>query len=177
MDCNPAIRMTRFTTMASTGLLTNRSVNFIGSLRVDSAVLRPRLALRGLGSRTIRRLYLVIDLDCCAIAQLEHTRCNHLIPGIDAGDDSHLVATRGPYFYELLPHTAIRLSLFVFHVADDVYGVAVGSVTDRRSRQLDQRAGCPQVQIDLNEHAGMQLVLSVGQGGLHLYVTSVFVND
>src|SRR5438876_10188896 len=80
MACSPAIRMTRLTTIARTGRLTKRSVNFIWSpfplssrakrgispsfARCASAVLR----LRG---RVVGRLNLVVHDDGRAVAELE----------------------------------------------------------------------------------------------------------
>src|SRR4029434_7447209 len=63
--CNPAIRITRLTTIASTGRFMNRSVNRI------SAVL-------WFGSGLVRRLYVVIDDDRSAVSELEDTGCHDL---------------------------------------------------------------------------------------------------
>src|SRR5205085_4151090 len=62
IDCKPAIRITRLTTIDSTGRLIKRSVNFIRY---------PRLAVRGLGSRIVLWLNFVVDLYGGAVAQLE----------------------------------------------------------------------------------------------------------
>src|SRR6185295_15870686 len=66
IDCSPAIRITRLTTIASTGRRTNRSVNFI------SAVLR----LRG---RIVRGLHRVVDEHGGAAPQLEHAGRHDLV--------------------------------------------------------------------------------------------------
>src|SRR5215813_8899375 len=60
MDCSPAMRITRLTTIERTGRLTNKSVKRI------STVLRLR-------SRFVFRLNLVVDENRRTIAQLEDT--------------------------------------------------------------------------------------------------------
>src|SRR4029077_4131954 len=72
IDCRPAMRITRLTTIARTGRLTNRSVK-----RIFLAVLRLR-------RRLVRRLNLVVDENGCAVAKLEHARGNDLFLRLDA---------------------------------------------------------------------------------------------
>src|SRR5262249_20081424 len=72
--CNPAMRMTRLTTIAATGRLMNRSVNFI------SAVLR-------LGVGVVGRLSLVVDHDCGPVAQLEDAGGHDFLPRLEPAED------------------------------------------------------------------------------------------
>src|SRR6185436_8597593 len=71
IDCSPAIRITRLTTIARTGRLTKRSVTRI------SALLRLR-------RRLVRRLNLVIDLNGRSVPKLEDTGSHDLFPGLEA---------------------------------------------------------------------------------------------
>src|SRR5262249_21316224 len=96
IDCKPAIRIARLMQMARTGRLTKRSVIFI------SVVLR-------LWRRIVAGLHLVVDCNGSAVAQLEHAGGHDLVAGLDAGDDSDLVAAGAVNFHELLAHAAIRL--------------------------------------------------------------------
>src|SRR3989442_14131722 len=69
MDCRPAIRMTRLTTIARTGRLTKTSV-----MRI--------LTVLRLRRRLIARLNFVIDDNGRAIPKLEHARTDNLFTGI-----------------------------------------------------------------------------------------------
>src|SRR6187431_345361 len=60
IDCRPAIRMTRLTTIARTGRRTNRSVNFM-------------LTVLGIRRGVVFGHDLVIDLHRHAVSQLEHS--------------------------------------------------------------------------------------------------------
>src|SRR4029079_3698392 len=84
MACSPAIRITRLTTRARTGRLTNRSVNVTGSA---SVVFR-------LGGGLVRGLGLVAHEHGGPGAQLERARGHHLVAGLEPGHDRHLVAAR-----------------------------------------------------------------------------------
>ena len=66
IDCSPAIRMTRLTTIARTGRRMKRSVNFI---QLSS----------GLGAGLFAGLDLVVDLDRGAVAELEDARGHDLL--------------------------------------------------------------------------------------------------
>src|SRR5579871_3844753 len=85
--CNPAIRITRLTTTASTGRFTNRSVNFI---RVPLAV--TGLAVLWVGAGTVLRFYGVVHLDRRPIAQAEASGAYDFVSRVNAGNDSNLVA-------------------------------------------------------------------------------------
>src|SRR5215472_10473936 len=113
--CSPAMRMTRFTTIASTGLLTKMSVNLIARL---SPIRRVR---RELGSR----LDLVVHDDGHSVSQLERAARDHLLPRRDALGDRDEVAAQPPDADELLAGLAIR------HHEDRI---AVRRVDDRRRR-------------------------------------------
>src|SRR5581483_10591920 len=140
-------------------------------------LLYPRLAVRGIGSRTIRRLHLVVDLDGCAVTELEDTRRDNFIARIDAGENGYLISARTANLDELLPHAAIRLPLLVFHIGDDIHRIAIRGVTDSRSRQFDGGTAAAEVETHLDEHTRTQPVALVGQGRLDLHVASVLVNE
>src|SRR5262245_8681844 len=100
MDCSPAMRMTRLTTMASTGRLTNRSVIFMTGSPPrgrDSVVLRPR-------RRVVGGLHLVVHAHGRAVAQLEHPGRHHLGARGEAREHGHLVAARAAQLHHLLAH-------------------------------------------------------------------------
>src|SRR5260370_1271513 len=66
MDCNPASKMMRLTTLANTGRRMKKSVNFI------RCVFRARRSgVRGLGVRFVARLHAVVHLHGSAGAQTE----------------------------------------------------------------------------------------------------------
>src|SRR5262249_36971528 len=133
-----AIRMTRFTTVASTGRFTNMSVNFMPApyyLRSfrwpiptsrGFAIVRwgncgsptsrrlcetwassVLLAVLRIRIQTVTRLHRVVHLHRRSVAQLEHSRADNLISGVQPRYDSHLVAARSLNFYNLLAHTPI----------------------------------------------------------------------
>src|SRR5689334_24985885 len=81
IDCRPAIRITRLTTIARTGRLTNRSVNLITP---------QRLAIFGLRRTVVRGLHLVVDLDRDAVAELEDPRGHDLVARVDSTQDGNL---------------------------------------------------------------------------------------
>src|SRR5437016_10292747 len=119
--------MTRLTTMASTGRLIKRSVNFI-------------LAILGLGSWIVPGFNLVVDSNRRAVAQLEHPGAHHFIPRIHARDHRHLVTARAFNFHELLAHSAIALSFLILEVGNNKDRVSVRCVADRGRRQRHRRA-------------------------------------
>src|SRR5579872_4867 len=146
MACRPAMRITRLTTIASTGRFTNRSVNFIETSCLASSYTETsrsafcdcqlRLAFCGIWIRTILRLNRIIYLDRSGIAQPENSGADNLIAGVYPGNHSHLIAPAAFEFHNLLAHTAIRLSGFrILHIRYHIYGVAVRSVVNRRCRQ------------------------------------------
>src|ERR1700747_1967799 len=152
--CNPAIRMTRFTTIASTGRLTNKSVNFMSashcserkkfsssrfsrfptakSGRFDECL---SLAVLGLRSRVVVGLHRVVDHDRCPIAQLEHSRAHIFIARIQAGHNRPLIAARPFNSHHLLTHSSVAVPLRILHIADDENRISVGSVVNRRRGQ------------------------------------------
>src|SRR5215510_8810633 len=70
MDCKPAIRITRLTTMARTGRLTNKSVKRI-------------LTFLWFRCRLVSRLDLVVDLNCCAVAKFENAGGHYFFLRLD----------------------------------------------------------------------------------------------
>src|SRR5215831_17765412 len=106
IDCRPAMRMTRLTTIARTGRFTNKSV-----MRI-SAVLRLRSPLVG-------RLILVVDENRCAVAKLEYARRDYLLLRLDTREDRNLITARGANSYKLLAHPAVCLTIWLFEVLDN----------------------------------------------------------
>src|SRR5262249_25124044 len=121
MDCRPAIRITRLTTIARTGRLTNRSVNRI------LAVLRLRRLL-------VIRLNLVVDENGSAVAKFKDSGSHDLFTRLDTGKYRDLIAAGGSQLDKLLAHTAVRVPVRIFKVFDDEYGIPVGRVADRGCR-------------------------------------------
>src|SRR3954454_3521871 len=83
IDCRPAIRMTRLTTIASTGRLTKRSVNFMTCVR---------LLIFGFGCGAVGRLHLVVHLDGDTIPQFEHSRGHYFLAGVQTRHDRDLIS-------------------------------------------------------------------------------------
>src|SRR5574341_738385 len=112
MDWSPAMRITRFTTTARTGRLTKTSVNFMAA----SVVFRT-------GRRVVGGLHVVVHAHGGRVAQLEDARADHLLPGLDAGEDGHLVAAGAAQLHHLLAHAPVALApgpLELLHHEDGV---------------------------------------------------------
>src|SRR5258706_15066867 len=85
MAWNPAIRITRLTTSASTGRRMKRSVNDF-----------MRLAVAGFRGRfDFRREFVVLD-DARTIAKLEQTRTRHLVTRLQTTDHADKIPARAP---------------------------------------------------------------------------------
>src|SRR5215217_4854578 len=122
IDCRPAMRMTRLTTIASTGRLTNRSVNFMTWVR---------LLIFGFGCGAVRRLDFIVHLDGDPVPQLEHSRGHDFLARVQTRHDRDLIAARRSQLHNLLPNAAIRLPLRVLQVGEHEHRVAVRRVVDR----------------------------------------------
>src|SRR4029450_1214934 len=144
IDCSPAMRITRFTTMASTGRLTNRSVNFMAML----------LAVLRFGRAAVRRLHLVVDMNRCAVPQLEHAGRDDLLTRLHTRQHRNLVAARAAKLHHLLADAAIGVPIRALQISDDEDGVAVWCVADCRTGQRDDGAARAQQDLCLHEHAG-----------------------
>src|SRR5437773_1157624 len=163
IDCSPAIRITRFTTIASTGRLTNKSVNRI------STVL-------GLRSRFVGGLNLVIDENGGAVSKFKDSRGDDLFLRFDTRKNCDLIPARGPDLYKLLARAEVLLPLRIFEVFDDEYRIAIWGIADRGSRKRHGLSASAQHYFRLNEHSRPQLALWVGQRCLHLNVSSGLVD-
>src|SRR5687767_10801645 len=100
MDCSPAMRMTRLTTMARTGRLTKMSVSFMTA----SVVLRLR-------RRVVGGLDGVVHVHGRAVPELEDARGHDLLARLHTGGHRHLVATAARQLDELLAHALVLLAL------------------------------------------------------------------
>src|SRR5579863_6448139 len=89
----PAIRMTRFTTIASTGRLINKSVNFMHSPysgRTADLDRQPGflpLTFFRIRVRAVRWLYDIVDLDRRSVAEPEGPGADDFVPRIQSGGD------------------------------------------------------------------------------------------
>src|SRR5882724_4759243 len=138
IDCTPAIRMIRLTTIARTGRLTKRSVNFM------SVVLGPR---RG----AVARLRLVVHQDGRAVSQLEGARGHDLRAGGDARQDRDLIPARAAELDHLLPDPFVAGAGRSLHLFDDVDRIAVRRVADRGGGQDDAALLGVEVRADGDE--------------------------
>src|SRR5215831_19021760 len=139
----PAIRITRLTTIARTGRLMKRSVNFMAFRSLPSAV-------HGVRRRVVAGLRLVVDLDGRPVSELEDTRGHDLLAGLQAREDRDLVAAAGPDLDELLAHALVGLAaVLVLDLRHDEHGVAVRSVVDRGRRDRDDVARAAEVHARL----------------------------
>src|SRR5262249_49101751 len=157
IDCSPAMRITRLTTIARTGRLTKRSVRRI-------------LIVLGLWRGFVARLDFVVHENGGTIAKLEGTGTDHLFSALASGEDGDLITARRSKLHDLLPHTFVGLTICVLQLGDHVYGVAVWRVADGGSRQRHQLAAGAQQYFRLNEHAGTQRAFGIRQRGLYLNV-------
>src|SRR5213083_1994764 len=126
MDCRPAMRITRLTTIARTGRLTKRSVNRI-------------LTVLWLGCRLVGRLNLIVDENRSAVAKLEDTGGDDLFLRLDPRQNRDLIAARGSELHELLADAAVRLAIRTFELFNDEYGIPIRRVADRGGRQGHRR--------------------------------------
>src|SRR5262249_904314 len=143
IDCRPAMRMTKLTTIDRTGRLTNKSV-----MRI-SAILRLRSPLVG-------RLILVVDENRRTVAKLEHAGCDDLLSWLPTRENRDLIAACGTELYKLLPYPAVCLPIRILEVLDDVYRIAIRRIADRRRRKRYCRPVCAQHNLRLHEHAGAE---------------------
>src|SRR5438132_2891569 len=117
IDCNPAMRITRLTTIASTGRFMKRSVSFICHPEPRRRRGIPYLlAVLWFGGRVVPRLNRVVDRHRGARTEFEDARSHDLFPRLDAADHSDLIATRAAEFHELLANTSIALAIRAFDV-------------------------------------------------------------
>src|SRR5437773_7565479 len=93
-----------------------------------------------------------------------------------AGDNRHLIATAAAELDELLAHASIRTAVWIFKVGDDEYRITVRRVADRGSRQCDDRTARSRRELRLDEHAGTQRAVRIGERRLYLTVASGFAH-
>src|SRR5262249_31995966 len=124
-----------------------------------------------------RRLHFVVDEHGCTVAQLEHARASDLFARLDTGNHCDLIATRRPKLHELLAHSAIRLTVGIFEIGDNKYGITEGDVADRGRRQSHNWTVLCEQNLRLNKHAGTQAPAGIGQCGLNLNVSSRLIYD
>src|ERR1700678_2587616 len=193
--CKPAMRITRFTTTASTGRLTNRSVNFMsfssgargreGSrlfllrflYQLSSLLLATLgLAVLGLWIRIISGLDTIVHQHRGAIAKTEDPGAHYLIARIQAGRYGDLIAARAFNFHHLLAYSAIGVPLRILHVGDDVNGIAVRRIVDCRGWQRHNLTRRAQGQFDLYKHPRPQLVSFIAKRRLYLDVSGLLID-
>src|SRR5580704_12792192 len=108
---NPAIKIIRLTTVATTGRLINRSVKLISSSGGSTVCW-----VRG---QVGARLDLVIDGDVCPTLQSKNSRSHDFVAGLKSGNNRNHVPTRLAELDELLLHSLVFFSLWVFHLGDN----------------------------------------------------------
>src|ERR1035437_5135743 len=122
----PAIKITRFTTRASTGRRMNRSVKDFMEAAQGSTIGRVRRQV------ILRRQVVVLD-DRHAVAQLEDAGTDNALAGLEARFHAHKIPSRAPGADELLPHLQTRLPAILARLRlDHIHRVAVGRAQDRR---------------------------------------------
>src|SRR5579872_1492699 len=176
--------MTRLTTIARTGRLTNRSVSFIGLSFYRPQAGAPSsvgtwlpLAVLGPWSWAIAGLHLVVDLDWSSVTKSEHSGTDDLVAGFEAGGNCDLIATRTFDLDHLLTDTAVGMPLPIGHVGHDVNRVAVRGIVDGRRRKRHYLARRTQRQVDANKHSGPQLAARIGESRLHLDVARLLIDN
>src|ERR1035437_547890 len=158
----PAIKITRFTTRASTGRRMNRSVNFMEAAR-GSTIGRVRRQV------VLRRQVVVLDYRH-AVAQFEDAGTDNALAGLEARFDAHKISPRGPGADELLPHGQTRLSLVLTRLRfDHIHRVAVGRAQDRGGRDLQHRLLFRQEHFDAGKHARAQQLLRILERSLQAH--------
>src|ERR1017187_3451065 len=152
---NPAIRITRFTTRASTGRRMNRSVNDFMAATLGSAIGRVRRQI------VLRRQLVVLD-HRHAIPQLEDPGAHDALAWLKARFHAHKIPLRAPGADELLPHRQFRLpTVFARLGLDHIHRVAVRRAQDRRGRYHQHRLFFRQQHFHAGEHAGPQQLLRI----------------
>src|SRR5439155_6020627 len=144
---SPAMMITRFTTIASTGRRTKMSVNFTSASEVVDVRLQRR-----------RRFDCVVDHHARAVAQLERAGGDQLLAGLDSVGDGDKIAARATHAHELLARDLARLAVVARLVLDDEHRVTVGGVHHRRHRRGHDVQLVVAHHRDLHEHARAQLV-------------------
>src|SRR6266446_1468515 len=167
----PSTRIKRLMVIASTGLRMKRSVKFIYA---DSLFLRLRIG-------TVRWLHLVVDDQRRAALELDLAAGHHLGAGLDAFQDSYLIAARRAGGDEYLLREQARVALFVlvFLLVGRLhheYRVAVGIEGDCGLGKRDIAALLARVHPHIGEHPGKQLSLGIGDRGLDLHVAGVGID-
>src|SRR5690606_18471454 len=161
--CSPAMMITRFTTMASTGRRMKMSVSFITSPVFCAG--------RELGLLANA----VVDLQRQAVAELERPSRHHLRARGEAVEDRGAAAAGAPRLDELLarlgPRLAVRSRLFLH----DEHRISERGVHDRRDRDRDDLLALGQHDLHPQKHAGTQRVGPFGQAGAHLDVARLGV--
>src|ERR1019366_8211346 len=165
----PAIRITRFTTRASTGRRMNRSVKDFMDAPGGSTVGRTG------GHVVLRRQVVVLDHGH-AVAELEDAGADNTIPGLEAGLDTHEVAARAARPDELLPHRQLRLVVVFARLRlDHIDGVSVGSAQDGGGRNDYHRLLFRQEDFHASEHAGPEQLLGIVERGLQTHAARLGV--
>src|SRR5512135_1492365 len=171
IERRPSTRITRLTTLASTGRSMKMSVNLLfmgGDASEDSRV---RLRIGHLRIRVVRRLHGVVDHDRRAIAQLELAGRHDGFARLHAFDDRDLVAARGAGRDEALLGDELRLAVGALAlVLDDEHRRTVRVVGDGGVRQRHVLPRLALGDVHGGEDPGQEAALGVGDPGAHLEV-------
>ena len=118
----------------------------------------------------------VVDVNGSAVAELEDTRRHHLVTRLDAGDDRDLIAATATELDELLAHAPKRLTVRILQVGHDEHRITERRVADGGAGQRDDRTASSHRQFRLDEHAGAQRSVRIGERRLHLNIARGFVH-
>src|ERR1035441_5923138 len=142
----PAIRITRFTTSASTGRRMNRSVKDFMGATWGSTV--------GRAGRHVVLWRQVVVLDHGhAIAELEDAGADNTIPGLEARLHTHVIPARLACPDELLPHRQFGLpAFFAWLRLDHIDRVPKGSAEDGSGRDDQHGLLLRQQHLNAGEH-------------------------
>src|SRR5690348_15859396 len=97
-------RIDALTTIATTGLRMKISVKFMARALGPSSPLVPASTLLGRRMRVVGRPHAVIDSHGRTCLQLDLAAADHLRPGIESGQDRHLIAASGTGGHKDLLH-------------------------------------------------------------------------
>src|ERR1039458_6671835 len=165
----PAIRITRFTTRASTGRRMNRSVNDFMGAPWESTIGRA-------GGQVVFRCQIVLLDHGYAVLAVEDARTDNTAPGLEARLDAHEVSARVARPDELLPHRQFGLPVVLARLRlDHIHRVPIRSAEDRGGRYDHHGLLFGQQHFHAGEHAGPEQLVRVSEGGLQTHTAGLRV--
>src|SRR5208283_3032157 len=167
----PAIKMIRFTTVATTGRLMKRSVKFI---------LPPPFCLSAV-RRSRRQLTLRFDVvvhrDMQTVLQPEHARRHHFFAGLQPGSDRDEVTSRLTKLDKLFSDPLVLFSLLILHVCNDENRIAVRRIVDSGRRYRYDVLPVVHQDTYFCKHARTQLPIRIRKRRMDLNVPSRLIHE